>query len=240
MMRLALIESLLRQLPIEVHTFLEIGPGMGDVAVYMDNLYRDARGTLMDFSGESINLLRSRVHGNKSLEVVAGDFTTYQHEGRYDLIVACEVFEHIEDDLSALQAVAGLLNGGGYFLFSAPAFMNKWQASDEYAGHYRRYERDEIKKKFSSVGLSIETLWCFGFPVTEMLYPLRQWYYGRRDLQLPTKREATERSGVERSFAARLRRVPVASMMRPLFWLQEFAKDTNVGDGFLVLARRPN
>lgn len=240
LMRLAEISRLVDLLPREIASFLEIGPGMGDLSLYLRRRFPEARGVLMDFSGDSAAILRRRFAGDRETTVLQADFQRHSHEARYDLIVACEVLEHIEDDVAALAAIHRLLAPGGHFIFSVPAFMRKWQHADEYAGHYRRYEWGEIVAKFEAAGLRIERLWCYGFPVTELLYPLRQLYYGRRGKGSGlSKQEATKRSGVERTFAAKLRRLPMAALLTPFFHLQHWARHVGLGDGFLVLARRP-
>lgn len=239
MMRLAQIDRLVEMLPASLNRFLEIGPGMGDVSLYLRKRFPAAKGVLLDFSGESVGILKQRFADDDRVAIQQADFGNYPHEGLYDLVIACEVLEHIEDDVGALATISQLLNAGGHFIFSVPAFMRKWQHGDEYAGHYRRYEREEIERKFAAAGFEIEQLWCYGFPVTELTYPLRQLYYGnKRRATALTKEEATKKSGVERQLAKKFQKLPLAFMMRPFFLMQHWARDTNTGDGFLVLARK--
>ncbi len=239
LMRLAMIEQFVERLPEDILSFLEIGPGMGDLSLYLSRRFPRANGVLLDFSSDCIDILRQRTAGNPRLQLRTGDFMTMNHAKRYDLIVACEVFEHIDDDKKAFRIVSGLLNPGGYFIFSAPAFMRKWQRADEYAGHYRRYERAELIEKFSSSNFRVDALWSFGFPVTELLYPARQLYYGmaRRGQQL-SKEDATKRSGIERPLKGRHRALLLANLLRPFYFLQNKVKYTDLGDGFLVLAQK--
>lgn len=241
LMRLALIEELIEALPSTPCDFLEIGPGTGDVSLYLARRFPLASGTLVDFSQDSTDLLRKRLERVERLTIQTGVFQQMGLIDRFDLVVACEVFEHLADDGAGLRAVHGMLRPGGHFLFSVPAFMRKWQHVDDYAGHYRRYEPDEIRSKFAACGLQIETFWCYGFPVTHLTYPVRQFYY-RRSLRAQTspasKEMATMKSGVERPVATRLRRYRLDRWMQPFFWVQRQFRDTLVGDGFLVLARR--
>jgi SAM-dependent methyltransferase len=239
LMRLALIEQFVDRLPPKIRSFLEIGPGMGDLSLYLGRRFSEANGVLLDFSSDCVDILKQRTSENPRLRLRTGDFMAMTHEEHYDLIIACEVFEHIDDDKTAFQIVSGLLNPGGYFIFSAPAFMRKWQRADEYAGHYRRYERAELIEKFTSSGFRIEVLWSFGFPVTELLYPVRQIYYGlsRRGQNL-SKEDATKRSGIERPLIGRNRAQLLAYLLRPFYFIQNFVKNTDLGDGFLVLAQK--
>lgn len=242
LMRLALIEQLVMRLPAGVRSFLEIGPGMGDTSLYLSRHFPEADGLLLDFSDDCIEILRQRTANNPHLRLMTGDLMSMPQEQHYDLIVACEVLEHIADDKAALGIVSKLLSPDGYFIFSAPAFMRKWQHVDEYAGHCRRYERAELLEKFTASGLHIETMWCFGFPITQLLFPLRELYYGmsRRGQHL-SKEDATKRSGIERPLIGRTSATLLAHLLRPFYILQNCVKQTDLGDGFLVLAqkRRP-
>jgi SAM-dependent methyltransferase len=240
LMRLALLEELIERVPA-VSRFLEVGPGMGDVSLYLSRRFPRARGELMDFSPQCTDILRERTQGHDSLSVTDGDFQLLSNNNAYDLIVACEVFEHLEADEPALAAIQRLLRPGGRFLFSVPAFMRKWQNADVFAGHYRRYERDELERKFARAGLEIEELWCYGFPVTALTYPLRQFYYRQRTQgESLTKKQATQRSGVDRTLVQRLRWLPLATLLKPFFLCQKIVRRMNIGDGFLVLARKPS
>lgn len=242
LMRLALLSELIATLPATLIDFAEIGPGTGDVSLYLSRRFPLASGLLIDFSQASTDLLQRRVAGANRLTIQSCDFMQLDVTDSFDLVVACEVFEHLPDDVAGLCAVRDMLRPGGRFLFSAPAFMRKWQHADEYAGHYRRYEREEIVSKFSACGLRIEALLCYGFPVTHITYPMRQLYYRRRlrtEAQPSTKEAATKKSGVERPFAQRLRPYRLDRWMRPLFWIQRQLRNTLVGDGFIVLAQRP-
>lgn len=239
LMRLALIEQFASRLPASIRSFLEIGPGMGDLSLYFSRRFPEAQGILLDFSSDCIDILQQRTADNPRLQLKTGDFMTMSHEEHHDLVIACEVFEHIDDDVTAFRIVSELLRPGGYFIFSAPAFMRKWQRADIYAGHYRRYERAEVIEKFTANGFRIDALWSFGFPVTELLYPVRQLYYGmaRHGKQL-SKEDATKRSGIERPLIGRNRARLLANLLRPFYFVQNKVKNTDLGDGFLVLAQK--
>lgn len=238
-MRLALMPQLIDDIPQDISRILEIGPGLGDLSLYLSSRFSQAHEMLIDISEQGIEKLRTRIEGNPRLSAVTGDFRQLQPSMQYDLIVACEVFEHIQDDDSAFKAVNELLHPGGYFIFSVPAFMRKWGAADEYAGHYRRYERADILVKFQQHGFEIEKLWCYGFPITQLLQIGYKIYYGwqvsRHSL---TMDEATKRSGTERSLVSRLSMLPVAKLMAPFFLCQNMVKNYDIGDGYLVLARK--
>ena len=235
-----LIERLIHSLPKTISRFAEIGPGLGDTSLFVAQTFPESRGDLFEFSQESVEILKHRTANNSFLSVHSGDFRELDISSEsYDLVIACEVFEHLEDDESAFDTVRRMLRPGGYILLSVPAFMRKWQGADEYAGHFRSYERDELMGKFARIGMRIHKMWCYGFPVTQLLSVPYRIYYGRqlRANPLP-KAESTKRSGSERTVARKFNRDLVVQMMKPLFLLQSLAKSTNIGDGYLVLAQK--
>lgn len=235
LLRLDLIDDLLSRVSL-VRRFAEVGPGRGDLALHLSDRWPDAEGWLLDFAESTIATLQQRLAGRPQLQAQCTDFVQ-QFPGRpFDLVVACEVLEHIEDDAAALNAIAGALVPGGWLLLSVPAFMRKWQRADEAGGHMRRYEYAELKDKLATAGFGIETFWCYGFPLIPMLYPLRHLYYGARLHR--DARAATEASGVERGFIAHLPVLPMWLALRPFAWLQRLTLERDWGDGFLVLARR--
>lgn len=238
-MRLALIPQLIDGLPKDISRILEIGPGLGDLSLYLASRFPKAHELLIDISEQGIDKLKKRIDGNARLSAIAGDFRELHPKTQFNLIAACEVFEHIQDDDAAFKAVHQLLLPGGYFIFSVPAFMHKWSAADLYAGHYRRYERSNILAKFQQHGFEIEKLWCYGFPVTHLLHIAYKIYYGwqvsHKTLSMD---EATKRSGTERSLVSHLSRLPVVKLMTPFFLCQNLVKNSDIGDGYLVLARK--
>ncbi len=239
LMRLALVPELLEGVAAAPRRMLEIGPGLGDLSIYLAARYPDATGVLMDISEAGIAPLQARTADLPRLVVRQGDFQALPDTERFDLVAACEVFEHIEDDEAAFAAVHRLLAPGGYFLFSVPAFERNFGAADRYAGHFRRYERAPLLAQFARHGFAVEQVRCYGFPLTQLLWPFYKFYYGALLKRAPLDMQAsTKRSGTERSLVSRFARLPVATLMAPLFLCQHLVRRGNLGDGYLVLARK--
>ncbi|MCH9013739.1 MAG: class I SAM-dependent methyltransferase, partial [Proteobacteria bacterium] len=59
--------------------------------------------------------------------------------GRFDLVAAFDVLEHVEDDLASLRALHAQLRPGGSALITVPAFEFLWSRHDERHHHWRRY-----------------------------------------------------------------------------------------------------
>lgn len=239
LMRLALVPELLEQIAAAPRRMLEIGPGLGDLSMYLASRYPDASGVLMDISEAGIAQLQGRTQSAPRLTVLQGDFQALPETGGFDLVAACEVFEHIEDDEAAFAHVHRLLAPGGYFLFSVPAFARNFGPADRYAGHFRRYERAPMLAQFARHGFDVEQVRCYGFPLTQLLWPFYKLYYGSLLKRAPLDMQAsTKRSGTERSLVSRFAALPVATLMTPLFLCQHLVRRGKLGDGYLVLARK--
>ena len=86
----------------------------------------------------------------------------------FDLVCLLDVLEHIEEDVPALQAVAGLLAAGGRALITVPAYRWLWSAHDEFLHHKRRYSAPELRTKIAAGGLQADDLTYFN----TLLFPL--------------------------------------------------------------------
>lgn len=167
-------------------------------------------------------------------------------EQNFDLLMAFEVLEHIEDDAGALAQWRSWIRPGGRILLSVPARMSRWSASDLWVGHYRRYERAGLLDLLERVGFGIEHHECYGFPLSNATERVRSWVDGRRMRRAGsaagTLESRTARSGVERSLDSRIYPFqaswPGIQAFRALCWLQERVLDRELGTGYLVLAVR--
>jgi SAM-dependent methyltransferase len=171
-------------------------------------------------------------------------------EGRFDLLLAFEVLEHIEDDAGTLAQWRSWIRPGGRMLLSVPARMARWSPSDVWAGHFRRYERQGLLDLFRSSGFEVEHHECYGFPVSNVTERVRAWVHGR-DLRRTANRadhdkaalaENTARSGTQRGIESRLYPLqaswPGTLAFRAACRVQERFLDREAGTGYLVLARR--
>ena len=86
----------------------------------------------------------------------------------FDLVVAFDVIEHIEDDAGAVRSLARLLKPGAAFVMTVPAYAWLWSSHDEHHHHKRRYTRSPVRQLVESAGLEVEKLSHFN----SLLMPL--------------------------------------------------------------------
>ncbi len=161
--------------------------------------------------------------------------------------MAFEVLEHIEDDRAALAQWRQWLKPGGNLLLSVPAHMSQWTASDEWAGHYRRYERQGLESLVAECGYAIDHLEAYGSPLANLIDPIRARVHAR---QLSRRRRegiggkdvGSSLSGVERPVEMRLYphlcSIPGRLLMRSSFLAQGVLGKFGIGKGYMLRARK--
>lgn len=90
--------------------------------------------------------------------------TAPKSSSEYNLLIAMDVIEHIEDDKGVLKTWIEGLPEDATILITVPAFMSLWSYHDKFMGHYRRYTRKSLEQVCESIGLKkIKTTYAFSF-----------------------------------------------------------------------------
>jgi SAM-dependent methyltransferase len=76
----------------------------------------------------------------------------------FDIVLALDLIEHIEDDRAALDGLLRILRPGGRLILFTPAFSFLWSAQDRVSHHYRRYTAADLRRKLHAAGYAIEKL----------------------------------------------------------------------------------
>ncbi len=83
----------------------------------------------------------------------------------FDLVIASDVIEHIENDNEIIQLLSKVLKVDGNILITVPAFNSLYTERDKILGHYRRYNYNTIKqitnKHFKIIKLSYYNFFLF-------------------------------------------------------------------------------
>jgi SAM-dependent methyltransferase len=177
---------------------------------------------------------------------------TEQWQARFDVVVALEVLEHIEDDRGALARWRDWLKPNGRLLLSVPAHQSRWGVDDEAVGHFRRYERADLTRLLDDVGFDIDHIESWGYPLANMIRPLRLLKYKLKlhrrgstedtGAQGGARAELSAESGVDRSFEGRLYPLQASRVgtlvMRLFLGVQSGFANTDLGNGYLLSARK--
>lgn len=98
--------------------------------------------------------------------------------GAFDLALALDVLEHLDDDASALAEAARVLRPGGRIVITAPAWPLLWSEHDVALGHRRRYRRGELSRQVEAAGLRVERATYFNallFAPSAVYRLAREW-----------------------------------------------------------------
>lgn len=232
---------LLRRIP--AGTLLEVGCGSGALLHDLAKAGHDAHGLETSEPARTMAIAIAQA-GRGSQRLLAEPDLAWL--GHFDLVCAFDVLEHISDDNQTLDEWLSWLRPGGRLCLSVPAHGHRWGAGDEWAGHYRRYNRQPLREMLQRRRLIIEHFECYGFPLANLTEVLGNRTYRRllaaRDREY-AKEEASSFSGVERGDSVRLFRrldtVAGRAALRLAMAMQAITSRTDWGSGYLVLARRP-
>ena len=81
----------------------------------------------------------------------------------FDLVLATDVVEHVEDDAGALREIARVLRPGGTLLLTVPAFKLLWGLQDRVSQHKRRYQLKPLAEKVTVAGLRVQRAYYFNY-----------------------------------------------------------------------------
>ena len=154
-------DDILPLVPPDTHEVLEIGCGRGVTG----RLLRERLGCRV--TGVEMNPLVAQEAKANLDRVFVGDVQSLELDGKYDLIVALELFEHLVRQEEFLDRMQRLLNPNGTILMSVPNVGHYSIVRDLLAGrwdylpigllcftHYRFFTRATLENWFRRLGFS--------------------------------------------------------------------------------------
>lgn len=221
---------------------LDIGCGAGALLKDLRNCGFDC--VAMETSSHAAEIARTVHNGDPGVEIVNQPQSDWTE--RFDLGLACEVLEHIEDASAALTEWVRWIKPGGRFIISVPGRPEKWDATDVWAGHFRRYTRESLETLCSSAGLKTDKIESYGFPIVNWVTPIRARRLAKSLAQNQSGEEmakATAESGIDRNYEVGLYpylRNPLGrSVIRIGCQMQRCFLDGNRGLALLAWATKP-
>jgi SAM-dependent methyltransferase len=231
-LRWAVVRQALRQ--VRPDTILELGCGQGAFGVRMA---RTARYTAVEPDESSWQVAHDRITAVGGT-VVHGDHHKAPDPGRYDLVCAFEVLEHLADDEAALAEWLPLVRPGGHLLLSVPADPERFGPWDDLVGHYRRYSGEQMVGRLAAAGAVDIKIRHYAWPLGYALDAVRdRLAKGRRpEGDGSTAEERTAGSGRVLQPRERLTGAAIKIGILPFALLQGLSP--RKGPGLIALARR--
>jgi SAM-dependent methyltransferase len=157
--RRKLLRSVLSSIKVPQNRIaLEVGCGTGANLRVLESA--GVFGIGLDQSLYALNLIKKKEHS----PLLAGDLNYLPMKTKsLGLIIAMDVFEHLDHDENGMSECYRVLNHGGILVLTVPAFKFLWGVQDDVTGHKRRYTMKEIKVKLRQGGFGIQRSSFFNF-----------------------------------------------------------------------------
>jgi SAM-dependent methyltransferase len=134
---------------------LDIGCGTGVVSAEL--LRRGCRVTSQDLSERMAAMCRQYLERNHLAgSVRQGGVEDIPETAAFDVVVALDVIEHIEDDRAALRTIRRAVTPNGRLVLSVPALSWLYGPKDAEIGHFRRYDREGLVRLVRECGFAVD------------------------------------------------------------------------------------
>jgi SAM-dependent methyltransferase len=127
----------------------------------------------VDISAPALTKLRDR-----GADTVRGRVSSLPFaDAAFDLVCALDIVEHVDDDEGALAEISRVTSRTGMLLVSAPLHEAFWTPFDEFVGHKRRYEPEQLVAKLARHDLIVERSAIYGMaPRSSRLLDFGLWW----------------------------------------------------------------
>ena len=119
---------------------LDFGCGVGINTKMLSNF---GKVSCFDESPEAKKYLKRKFNKNKKIFIKKN---LKNCKGKFDLIIASEVLEHIENDKDQVKKLHKFLKPNGFFLATVPAYQFLFSTKDSQLHHKRRYNLSNFNK----------------------------------------------------------------------------------------------
>ena len=139
---------------------IEIGSGIGALSRLL--IPQVEHVTLTDINEAYLNRLQDRFGSDPRVRIVRYDVASPASEeilpASADSVLCSNVLEHIKDDGQALRTMAALLKPEGKLALIVPAHQSLFGTLDRNLGHWRRYDKKELRDKLEQAGFAVDSL----------------------------------------------------------------------------------
>lgn len=136
--------------PSRVQSILDYGCGDAYLGLKLRDQFRAERLVGVDLHLSEPQLAEIAA-GDDRMELV--NDASALRDRRFDLMLLCDVIEHVEDDQSILRLVKAHLTERGMALVTVPAFQALFTEHDRFLRHFRRYSLSGLVGSLERAGL---------------------------------------------------------------------------------------
>jgi SAM-dependent methyltransferase len=196
---------------------LDVGTGTGsNLRLLRDLGFRAIVG--LDPSAEAAHYCNMKGLG----PVEQGDVRSIKFaDASFDLVLATDVIEHVEDDRQALAQLHRVLRPGGTVLLTVPAFSSLWGLQDDVSHHFRRYRLAQLVQLAKAAGFLPQRWYYFNYLLFVPIWAARQIM---RLLRLKLESENELNNGIMNAVLSAIFHFDIATapVIRPPFGVSAF------------------
>ena len=186
--RLQLVLWMLRRYFPSAQTLLDVGCGTGYV---LAGIRRRCPSLVLTGCDVRLTTLLEARRQMPDIQFFAADVFAVPYESEFDVVVALDVLEHIDDDRAALRALRNVVKPGGGLILTVPQHPWLWSDVDDFSCHRRRYVRFDLESKITDAGLEIlrrTSLFAFTLPLVlaSRFFHRSERFDPAAELRLPT------------------------------------------------------
>jgi len=184
--------------PKDNETIFDIGGGNGFVSLGLANAGFDV--ALLEPG--SVGTRNAKKRGLKNVICATTDAAKLKQHS-LPAVGLFDVIEHIEDDLAFLQSIRNLMTKGGRLYATVPSYSFLWSEEDVFAGHFRRYDLEDISKVLESAGFQVEfSSYIFRFlPIPIFLFRTLPYKMGLSKAESNAKNASRDHAGKDGAMA---------------------------------------
>lgn len=127
---------------------LDVGAGVGNLTKFLLDRCELVIG--VDIFEHQIDIMKKRFQKYSNFDAkfinILDDDVDELRQYKFDTIVCINVLEHLKDDKAAIMRMKSLLVSKGRLIILVPAGKALYSHLDKNVGHYRRYNRGELKR----------------------------------------------------------------------------------------------
>lgn len=151
--RAELIVQLIEKYFKNVKNIYDMGCGTGYILSVLEKRFSKIELYGSDIFIESLTFAKKKLSNNVKLMLIDAYAMPFLNE--FDLILSCDVLEHLSEDKYILEKLYESARPGGGLIITVPQHMWLWSKADDDAGHVRRYSKSELQEKIISAGWNV-------------------------------------------------------------------------------------
>ena len=131
------------------NNILEVGAGIGNITDFI--MFKDKL-TLIDIDQNYVHYLNAKYsfRDKSNFSALRADIQDIKSSPlaikTYDTIICLNILEHLKNDQKADENMTSLLQPGGRLIILVPALNILYGSMDVSFGHYRRYNKKQLKR----------------------------------------------------------------------------------------------